>query len=98
MGDVFCLFLLETFLVQVCAELKNQLFFFLNCFSTNMYQNKNACHLENEVQNGCIKDHSIGTAERGVGVYRIGRQPWGPDGILRLLVFCFLVKEERHVN
>lgn len=113
MGGVFCLFLLETFLVQVCAKLKNSvgflisfdffffpfLFFFVGragglflykCVS----KTKNACHLESEVQSGCIKDHSIGRAWRGVSVYRIDRPLRGPHGILRLQVFCFLVKEK----
>jgi len=68
-GGVFCLFLLETFLVQVCAKLKNSVSFLIFVFLGGgivslqiCIKTKNACHLESEVQSGCIKDHSIGRA------------------------------------
>lgn len=44
-----------------------------------------------------LKDHSIGRAKCSI-VKQFELQTRGPDGILRLQVFCFLVKEKGHVN
>lgn len=93
------LFTWDIFGAGVCEIEKLSQFFDFWIVSLQIcIKTKNACHLESEVQNGCIKDHSIGGAYCGISVYWISRQPQGPDGILRLQVFCFLVKKEGHVN
>ena len=104
MGGVFCWFLLETFRCGgTCAvnekKTKSVFFDFSGMFLLTCIETKNACPPEGDGSTRRHKDHGIGEGvSHDVGAGRSEGQPQGPDVILRMRVFCFLVKKERDVN
>lgn len=78
---------------------KSVFFDFSGMFLLTCIETKNACPPEGDGSTRPHKDRGIGEGvSHDVGAGRSEGQPQGPDVILRMRVFCFLVKKERDVN